>query len=180
MGDMLPDDTVLAVEFLQQNVIAPEIGKVLQDELQILLFQELVIGGSVLQQQSAVTREIDVDDLNGRIAFASLKGPMDASLRATIHGLPVSIEMSAGEIIQGRTVPFNLDAAIAPGALKAQFSGSLNGLDDALRLRGRLTAEGKNLADLARAVGGRAVPAALGRPFGLIGKIDFSFRQPLQ
>ena len=108
-----------------------------------------------------------VDGLNGRIAFASLKGPMDASLRATIHGLPVSIEMSAGEIIQGRTVPFNLDATIAPGALKVQFSGSLNGLDDALRLRGRLTAEGKNLADLARAVGGRDVPAALGRPFGL-------------
>ena len=108
-----------------------------------------------------------IDDLNGRVAFASLKGPMDVTARATVHGLPVSIEAAAGEIIQGRTVPFNLDAKIAPGAVKAQFSGSLNGLDDALRLRGRLTVEGENLTEFARALGARDASSALGRSFGL-------------
>jgi hypothetical protein len=130
--------------------------------------ENFVIENGTVVYRNAVRGLVErVADLNGRIAFASLKGPMDISMRATVHGLPVSIEASAGQIIQGRTVPFNLDATIAPGALKAQFSGSLNGVDEALRLRGRLTAEGKNLADLARAMGGRDVPVALGRPFGL-------------
>ncbi|MCD6073698.1 MAG: hypothetical protein K0Q70_581, partial [Rhodospirillales bacterium] len=130
--------------------------------------ENFVVENGTIVYRNAVRGLVErVDDLNGRVAFASLKGPMDGSLRATVHGLPVSIEVSASEIIQGRTVPFNLDATIAPGAVKVQFSGSLNGLDDALRLRGSLTAEGQNLADLARALGVRDAPQALARPFGL-------------
>lgn len=127
----------------------------------------VVENGTVLYRNAVRGLTERLDDLSGRVAFASLKGPMDISAKATIHGLPVSIEGSSGEIIQGRTVPFNLDATIAPGGVKAQFSGSLNGLDDALRLRGRLTAEGQNLTEFAAALGARDVPAALGRPFGV-------------
>ena len=127
----------------------------------------IVEKGAIVYRNARSGIEEHFDDINGRVAFASLKGPVDASIRGIIQGLPVTIDISAGEIIQGRTLPFNLDATIAPGSVKAQFSGSLNGLDDLLRLRGRLTAEGENLRDFLAALGVGAVPDALRRPFGL-------------
>ena len=131
--------------------------------------ENFVVEQGTITYRNAV-RGIDerVDGLGGQVSFASLKGPVDASIRATIHGLPIAIEVSAGEVIQGRTVPFNLDATVAPGGIKAQFAGSLTGLDEAaLRFRGRLTAEGLDLAEFSNALGLRDVPDTLRRPFGI-------------
>ncbi len=140
-----------------------------------LSIENFVVENGTIVYRNAVRGLVErLDDLSGRVAFASLKGPMDISAKAKIHGLPVAIEGSASEIIQGRTVPFNLDVTIAPGVVKAQFSGSLNGLDDALRLRGRLTAEGQNLTDFASALGARDVPPALARPFGVQANITLA------
>jgi len=134
----------------------------------------IIEDGTVVYRNAAHGIEERLTDLSARAAFASLKGPMDASAHATIRGVPVSFDLSASEIIQGRTAPFNLNATIAPGAVKAHFSGSLNGLDDALRLRGSLTGEGDNLKDFATALGLRNVPDVLRRPFGLQANVAVS------
>ncbi len=123
--------------------------------------------GTVVFRHAVGGIEERIDDLNGRMAFASLKGPMDAVATAVVHGVPLSVDLSAGEVIQGRTVPFNLDIAVVPGNVKAQFSGSINGLDETPRLRGKFTAEGENLQAFVSAVGASSLPDALRRPFGV-------------
>lgn len=122
--------------------------------------------GTLVFRHSARGIEERVDDLNGRIAFASLKGPMDAVATAVVHGVPLSVDLSAGEVIQGRTVQFNLDVAVVPGNFKAQFTGSLNGLDEIPRLRGKFTAEGENLQAFVSAMGAGTLPDTMRRPFG--------------
>ena len=122
--------------------------------------------GTLVFRHSARGIEERVDDLNGRIAFASLKGPMDAVATAVVHGVPLSVDLSAGEVIQGRTVQFNLDVAVVPGNFRAQFTGSLNGLDEIPRLRGKFTAEGENLQAFVSAMGAGTLPDTMRRPFG--------------
>ena len=114
-----------------------------------------------------------VDELNGRFSFASLKGPMSAVASAVVRGVPLSLEASTAAIIQGRTMPFNVDLTVGPGSVKAQFSGSLNSMDETPRLKGKLTLDGESLADFVAALGAGAVPEILRRPFGSVGTLSF-------
>jgi hypothetical protein len=131
-----------------------------------------VIEKGTLVYRNAVSGMVErVDNINGRASFASLKGPVDAVASAVVRGVPVSVDLDTAAVIQGRTFPFNLDLAVGPGNVKAQFSGSLNRLDEAPQLKGKLAIDGQNLKDFAAALG-TALPDALRRPFGAVGTVS--------
>lgn len=119
-----------------------------------------------------------VDNLNGRFAMAALRGPWEASGSAVIRGIPFSFLGSTSAIVQNRTLPFNFDLTVIPGAVRSQFSGALTSLLDAPKVKGKIAVSGKNLDAFLSALAG--VPAsggALARPFGIEANIVASEKE---
>ncbi|MDP6427142.1 MAG: AsmA family protein [Rhodospirillales bacterium] len=119
-----------------------------------------------------------VDNLNGRFAMAALRGPWEASGSAVMRGIPFSFLGSTSAIVQNRTLPFNFDLTVIPGAVRSQFSGALTRLRDAPKVKGKIAVSGKNLDAFLSALAG--VPAsggALARPFGIEANIVASEKE---
>ena len=66
---------IRCVDFRKRHVIAPEIGKVLQDMPRIRFVQLGPSDDTMLQHQAAIAGEIDVDHLDVRIEEADVMLP---------------------------------------------------------------------------------------------------------
>ena len=131
--------------------------------------------GTIVYRDSAAGQVVRIEKLNGNLAAASLTGPMESSGSAIVRGVPMEFEASMGAIVHGRTVPFSAAITVAPGAVKTRISGSLSGLRDSPRIKGKLAAEGGNLGELLAALSdGMVLPAALHQPFGFAAEIEGS------
>jgi len=117
-----------------------------------------------------------VEAINATVAAASLSGPFESSGSVRARSLPITYSVNVGEVIQGRTVPFNLRLGAAGNASKLQVVGTLLGLEDTPRFKGKLKGEGDNLAILIATATGVAAPApkVLGRPFSLEAEVAAS------
>ncbi|MCW8970643.1 MAG: AsmA family protein, partial [Rhodospirillales bacterium] len=127
-----------------------------------------VIDNGTLVYRDAKAGTVErVSSINARVVAASLLGPFDATGAAVIRGIPVDLEVSIGRMIQGRTVPFTLNAGLSDTA-KARFTGALVLTDDTPKLRGDILAEGSRLADAVGIIsGGGTLPGILGQSFAL-------------
>ncbi len=133
--------------------------------------------GSVTYRDSRSGTVEHIDNINARIAAASLSGPVESSGQLTVRGLPLKYEANFGKIIQERTMPFSVAIEAAPGSAKLQLNGTLLSLGEQPRLKGRLKAEGKDLAVLLASQGVRGeVPGFLAQGFGIDGEIQASMQ----
>ena len=98
-----------------------------------------------------------VDHLDATLRAASLQGPFEAKGEAHVRGIPLSFDLSLGQIISNRTVP--MDANIKAGGASVQLSGALFGLETEPHFKGKAKVEGENLAELLKAIGG-SVPSS--------------------
>lgn len=116
-------------------------------------------------RMSGVTEKIE--NLNGRFSLQSLTGPMSSSGSAVVRGIPLSFEVNVSSLVQGRTLPFNVDLTVIPGNVKTRLSGAVTDLLDDPQVKGKMTVEGQNLSEYISALaGGAKLPSALDRPFG--------------
>ncbi|MDA0306755.1 MAG: AsmA family protein [Proteobacteria bacterium] len=113
-----------------------------------------------------------VDDINATISAASLAGPFESSGALRARAIPLSYAVHVGEIIHDRTVPFNLKLGAKSSGGQVQVSGTLVGLADTPKIKGKLKGEGKSLAGLLQpAAGGAALPGLLDQEFGFDGTV---------
>ncbi len=116
-----------------------------------------------------------VAEINARLAARSLDGPFESSGRLVARGIPLSYEVSVGEVIEERTVPVTLTVTGAPGGAGIRIGGALLSLADAPRFKGKVKGEGDKLSALIAAAGvGGALPGFLDQAFGFEGTVVVS------
>lgn len=129
--------------------------------------------GTLIYRDRRNGRVERIAGIEADIAADSLNGPFEAKGSLLLRGLPLHFDIGFGEIIQERTVPVNATVESRPSGAKASLSATLAGLGETPRLKGKLRAEGANLAALAAALGGVAeLPGALAQAFKLEGEIQ--------
>ena len=110
--------------------------------------------------------------INARIAASSMTGPFEMSGRAQVRGVPLEYDLSVGQIIEGRTVPFSVNLGFEPAGTKVQIAGALLGLGGSPKFKGKVKGEGKSLAELIQALASAGpLPGLLGQGFELSGDI---------
>ncbi|NQU60883.1 MAG: AsmA family protein [Rhodospirillales bacterium] len=113
-----------------------------------------------------------VEKINANVAAASLAGPFESSGEAMVRGTPLSYGVNVGEFIHGRTIPFNLRLGVTSADAKVQINGTLVGLEDQPKVKGKVKGEGASLARLIQAVGPKsALPGFLGQAFSFDGAV---------
>ena len=121
------------------------------------------------QQAGTVER---VDNLQARIAAASLKGPIESSGTLVARGIPLKFGALIGEIIHGRTVPVSLTLESAAAQGKVQINGTLVSLAKAPKFKGRIKAEGNSLAAIVAAIAATGpLPGFAGQAFAAEGAV---------
>lgn len=142
------------------------------DSLAIQVDDFVIEKGSISFRDDTKGQIETIENLNGRFALASLSGPMESSGSAVVRGIPMSFAASAGALVQGRTLPFNFDLKVIPGEASLRFSGALTRLNKDPQVKGKLNADGRDLAAFISAVaGGISLPENLARPFGISANI---------
>ncbi|MBL4615838.1 MAG: AsmA family protein, partial [Magnetovibrio sp.] len=115
-----------------------------------------------------------IENIDATLRAGSLNGPFEAQGQARLRGVPLAFEISLGQIIEQRTMPVNA-VLNAPGGAKAQLNGAVFGLGAKPRFKGKIKAEGENLAQLLDAVvGAGTAPVVLQQTFALDGQIEAS------
>ncbi len=72
MRGMLLHHVFVGVDFLQHDVVSPQIRQVLQDRPGLAVLENPVVRRAVLQEKAAVAGEIDIDDVDPRIGPADV------------------------------------------------------------------------------------------------------------
>ncbi len=85
---LLQDRVVGGIDLLHQDVVAPEVGQVLQDVAGVLFLQQHAVQGTVVQDQAAVASEVDVHHLDvgggpGNVVVLG-QGLLDLSVAALV------------------------------------------------------------------------------------------------
>jgi uncharacterized protein involved in outer membrane biogenesis len=108
-----------------------------------------------------------IENLNAKVAAASLQGPIETSGSMVLRRIPLSYSASLGEIIHDRTVPFNARITLQAGDLTAQAGGSIVNLLKTPQFKGSIKVDGKDLGAALSALGmpvrtpGAALPVQL-------------------
>ena len=124
------------------------------------------------EQAGTVAR---VDNLQARIAAASLKGPVEISGTLVARGIPLKFEALIGEIIHGRTVPVSLNLETAAAKGKVRINGTVVSLVKAPKFKGRIKAEGNSLAAIVAAIAATGpLPGFAGQVFAVEGAVVVS------
>jgi len=131
-----------------------------------------IADGQVIYRDATTGTLERVEDIDAALRAGSLNGPFEAEGQARVRGVPLAFEVSLGQIIKERTVPVNAILK-APGGAHAQISGAVLGLEAEPYFKGKVKAEGDNLAQLLEAVTGSA-PEMLGQSFALESELDAS------
>jgi hypothetical protein len=131
--------------------------------------------GTVVYRDSKSGTIERVDNINSKIAAASLAGPFESSGQLILRSIPLKYEVTVGKVIHERTVPFGLSFEAAPGGIKGQVNGTLLSLEAEPRFKGKIKVDAKNLASVLVTQGVRGpLPGFLGEPFKVEGDIQGS------
>ncbi|MCH7487159.1 MAG: AsmA family protein [Proteobacteria bacterium] len=147
---------------------APKAGP----RLDVRLDNFIIENGTVVYRDLKGGTVERVHGINARIAASSMTGPFEMSGRAQVRGVPLEYDISVGQIIEGRTVPFSANLGFEPGGTKVQIAGALLGLGGSPKFKGKVKGEGKSLAELIQALAGAGpLPGLLGQAFELSGDV---------
>jgi uncharacterized protein involved in outer membrane biogenesis len=120
--------------------------------------------------RSATVETVKVE--TATIAAASLSGPFESAGRLELKGVAFDYEATVGAIINQRTAPLNLVSGVEAGTTRIQLDGTLVGLAETPKFKGKVKAAGKDLAGLVRMASGEGpLPGFLGQPFGIEGEM---------
>ncbi|MPZ08914.1 MAG: AsmA family protein [Kiloniellaceae bacterium] len=135
----------------------------------------LIEDGRLRYRDARSGREELVSGLNAELAAASLVGPFAADGAAVYGGVPVEFDFNLGQLVEGGATAVSLSLQLPQAGASGTFIGALSRHEALRTLRGRLQAEG---ADLARVVAalplGAGAPGALAQPFTLTAEVSAS------
>ncbi|MDH5749713.1 MAG: AsmA family protein, partial [Rhodospirillales bacterium] len=138
---------------------------------------EIKDGTLVFRDSGAGTVE-QFKAINVQISARSLKGPFESSGGLTARGLPLSYDLSVGEVVEGRTVPFSLTLGMAALKARAEVSGAVFNPFEGAKFRGTVKTEGENLAKLIRTFSDTGpLPGYLAQSFALNGPVEASAKE---
>lgn len=128
--------------------------------------------GTVVYRDSRSGMIEAVEQIEARIAMASLKGPVETSGSLVARNIPLTFNATVGEIIQGRTVAIDLGLGLAAGKTDFKLTGTVLGLGTEPRFKGKLDLHGENLGQLVHGIaGGAPLPPMLSQSFGVAGNL---------
>lgn len=129
-----------------------------------------VENGTVVVRDARARTEERLEAVSARVTAASLDGPFEAAGSLKARGMTINFIAGLGRLADDRAVPLNAALSV-PGA-KLQTSGTLSGLGQAPRYRGKVKIEGESLSALLAATGADGVAAPpLARPFAIEGTV---------
>ncbi|MEK7246742.1 MAG: AsmA family protein, partial [Pseudomonadota bacterium] len=133
----------------------------------------VVENGTVVFRDAAAGVEERIEVIAARVTAATLEGPFESSGSFRARGIAINYVTGIGKLADDRAVPVNLNLDIA-GA-KFQSTGTLSGLAQAPRYRGKVKIEGENLAAVvALAAEGMQPVPPLAQPFAFEGALTAS------
>jgi len=121
--------------------------------------------GQVIYRDGTSGAVEKIDAINAEISAVSLLGPMESSGSLSLRGFPVSYQVNISEIIQNRTLQFNLNVAVAAGQGKMSLNGAVVGLDGKPEFQGQVAVSADAPSELMMAMTGGGLPDLLNRPF---------------
>src|SRR5580693_6270003 len=75
LARVLLEHLVGGIDLAQQHVVTPEIGQMLQDASGVGFSEQAAVDHRMLQDQAAVARQVDIDDLDAGLAPADIVPP---------------------------------------------------------------------------------------------------------
>ncbi|GAB4225978.1 MAG: AsmA family protein [Kiloniellaceae bacterium] len=119
-----------------------------------------------------------VENLNAELGAESLVGPFAVAGSADYRDVPLEFDFNLDRFVEDGATAVSLSLKLPEAGASGNFLGALSRHEDLQSLRGRLQAEGEDLARFLRglplAEPPRAVPALLGAPFALTAEIAAS------
>jgi uncharacterized protein involved in outer membrane biogenesis len=115
--------------------------------------------GRVRYRDAGSGVEESVSGLDAELAADSLAGPFVASGAAVYRDLPLEFEFSLGQLVERGATAVSLSLRLPRAGAGGNFVGALSRHEDLRTLRGRLQAEGEDLARLLGALPGGSVPS---------------------
>ncbi|NIA68580.1 AsmA family protein [Pelagibius litoralis] len=133
----------------------------------------IIENGTLLYRDAANGLEERLTGLNAELAADSLTGPFVASGSAAYQDIQGSFDLSLDRLRESGATGFSLVLRLPKASASAQFAGALLRHQGRQTLRGRLQAQGENLAEVAALLTTKgAAPAGfLAQPFGLATEI---------
>ncbi len=136
---------------------------------------DFTIVDGALNYRDSKTGEIEkIEGLNARIEAASLAGPFQSKGALKFRSIPLTYDITVGEVIQERTLPLNMKFGVGAGDSSLHIGGTLLGLSDDPKFKGSFKGEGKNLGLLIEAITRTPAPPALAQLFSAEGNISGS------
>ena len=137
-------------------------------------FENITIENGTLVYRNVKAGVLErVEQVNAKFAAASLNGPFESAGGLVARGIPLRYDVNIGDIIQGRTVPFNLKLQFGAGDSNLQLVGTLVGLPDAPKEKGKIKGGGSSLAGFINSlVPGGSPPPFLSQDFSFEGNVS--------
>jgi uncharacterized protein involved in outer membrane biogenesis len=108
--------------------------------------------GTVRYLDAQSGRHDVVENLNAELGAESLIGPFAARGAATYGGVPLEFDFSLDRLVEGGATALSLSLTLPEAAASGQFFGAISRHETLRTLRGRLQAEGEDLAGLLRSL----------------------------
>lgn len=136
----------------------------------------LIEDGQVRYRDARSGVEETLGDLNAELAAGSLVGPFAADGTALFRGVPLTFDLSLGQVVEGGATPASLSLQLPGAGASVSFIGALSRHRELQTVRGRLQAEGGSLRQVLAALAAGAAPGGdlLARPFKLSAEITGS------
>jgi len=137
----------------------------------------LIEDGRVRYRDARSGAEETLEGLNAELAAGSLIGPFAANGSVVYRGVPLAFDVNLGQLVEGGATATSLSLRLPRAGASASFVGALSRHQELQTLRGRLQAEGGDLAQLLAALPlGGAAPGSdlLARPFAVSAELSAS------
>jgi len=131
---------------------------------QVALNSVTVSDGTVIYRDRAAGREERIAGLNAEVAADSLRGPFAAEGEAEVRDIKTVFEFSAGRLASEGASALALMLRLPGSGAQLNFSGAISTHPDGTSLRGRVKADGDDLAALVQALGVQALRGSIAAP----------------
>ena len=122
--------------------------------------------GTLIYRDATVGREERIAGLNAEIVAGSLNGPFGVTGDAVARGIKTAFDVTIGQLVDQGATSLNVIVELSDAGAKARFGGAVSRHPDGASLRGRLKAEGGNLAAVAALLAGAGAGSGiLAQPF---------------
>ena len=137
----------------------------------------LIEDGRVRYRDARSGAEEMLDGLNAELAAGSLVGPFAANGTAIYRGVPLAFDVNLGQVVEDGATATSVSLQLPEAGASASFVGALSRHEELQTLRGRVQAEGGDLAQVLAALPlGGAAPGGglLAQPFALSAELSAS------